>query len=415
MAATHTTSRRHKLPRQSCMGALSHLNVTLFNQVKRRARARLPDVRSGDGFGVPSDASIADLDVVREARIDRIEAGKNRLWRFDLRISQLAHGVLMAVSISFVAWWGWAMWAGAVAAAVAVAGMWTIARRMVPHEERLRRHLAALARRRRTCLQCGYRLRGLTSDRCPECGLRFDPDDERFMFGPQALRTFSQRARQTSVVIIVFVIFWVCAMANGDIRTAHAALAFGLLAAIHALHTLWNREARRSEPPAVRPNCTGCGAELPPSKTGMPRNCPSCERPLIYADVFVRPDSRRLADPRVIHIQHQALLLRWIFICAICGGATALVQLDPVVRRLIAFAPAGPLALVVLAVPVLLYVVPISLVFQRLARGQQRKFKTLFAQIFPTCPRCATDISSQRVGDPCANCGRAIRLTHVTG
>lgn len=395
--------------------APDQLNVTLSNQFKRRSKARRPAVSSGNVPYRPAGETKIDFDSVRESRIDRIQNGKTRLWRFDLRISQLAYGALMGVSISFVAWWGWTMWAGAVAAAVAVAGMWAIARRMAPHEERLRRHLAALARRRRSCLQCNYQLRGLDSQRCPECGLRFDPRDERHILGQQVLHTFSQRARQTSVVIIVFVIFWVCAMANGGIRTAHAALAFGLLAALHTLHTLWNREARRSETATVAPACPGCRAELDPTKPRMPSTCPNCDRPLIYSDVFIRPDSRRLTDRRVIHIQHQALLLRWIFICAICGGATALVRLDSVARQLIAFAPSGPLALVVLAVPVLLYVVPVALLFQHFARKQQRKLKTLFARLDLQCPRCNVDISHLPVGDPCPNCRKAIHPSHVFG
>ncbi len=394
---------------------MSPLNVTVSNPVKPRSKTRHPHVRPDEASDRNTDRAILEHDATREARIDRIEAGKKRLWKIDLRISQVAHGTLMAVSISFVAWWGWPMWAGALAAAVAVAGMWTIARRMVPHEERLRRHMVTLARRRRTCLQCGYRLRGLASDRCPECGLRFDPDDQRHILGQQVLHTFSQRARQTSVVIIVFVIFWVCAMANGGIRTAHAALAFGLLAALHALHTLWNREARRSETAAVRMSCPDCRADLAPAESGMPRTCPSCERPLIYSDIFVRPDNRRLTDRRIIHISHQALLLRWIFICAICGGATALVQLDIVARQVIVFVPTGPLALVVLAMPVLLYVVPVSLLFQRLARRQQRRLKTMLARVNLICPRCDVEISHLPVGDPCSNCRKAIHPSHVLG
>src|SRR4051794_35464190 len=31
------------------------------------------------------------------------------------------------------------------------------------------------------CFGCGYALRGLTSDRCPECGRGFDPADPRTM------------------------------------------------------------------------------------------------------------------------------------------------------------------------------------------------------------------------------------------
>lgn len=42
---------------------------------------------------------------------------------------------------------------------------------------------------RRTCLQCGYDLRGLSSERCPECGRPFDASVPE-TFGPQETASF---------------------------------------------------------------------------------------------------------------------------------------------------------------------------------------------------------------------------------
>lgn len=39
-----------------------------------------------------------------------------------------------------------------------------------------------------TCIGCGYRLHGLTQDRCPECGRSFDPDDWRTFHHGQRLQ-----------------------------------------------------------------------------------------------------------------------------------------------------------------------------------------------------------------------------------
>ena len=54
---------------------------------------------------------------------------------------------------------------------VGICGVMTIALWAPP---RLR---TLLRRRRNQCLSCGYSLRGLTSDRCPECGSPADPPE----------------------------------------------------------------------------------------------------------------------------------------------------------------------------------------------------------------------------------------------
>ncbi len=116
---------------------------------------------------------------LREARMDRIEAGKRRLWRGQLRLTQLVNGLIFCSAMLFMVWQRWAFWAAGGAAMYTAAGMWAFARWMAPREQRLRRHMVCLARRRRSCVSCGYRLCDLQHGRCPECGTDFDPNDTR--------------------------------------------------------------------------------------------------------------------------------------------------------------------------------------------------------------------------------------------
>ncbi len=156
-----------------------------------------------------------ERNAVREVRLDRIEAGKTKRWRTDLRVTQGFNGALMLASIGFVAWRQWAMWAALAAATAAASLMWLFARKMRPREERLRRLLVTLARHRRLCAGCGYRLTGLSEGRCPECGLAFDPHDDRHLLEQQTLHVFSGRARQVSAVVTVFVVLWTTALVGG--------------------------------------------------------------------------------------------------------------------------------------------------------------------------------------------------------
>lgn len=379
----------------------------------RRARQQ----RSADSREA-GRAMATNREGLREARLDRIEAGKAALWRVDLRLTQIVNGLLMLASIGFVVWQGWAFWAAGLAAAFAVGGMWGFARWMRPREERLRRHLVTLARHRRVCAACGYRLRGLAEHRCPECGLAFDPDDDRHILGQQTLHVFSGRARQVSAIVIVFVIFWTTALAGGEPWPIHVILAGGLLIAFLALHVSWIARARRSEAGhdgPTAPACPGCATPVAIGRAEVQRTCEACGRHLTCGDLFVRPDTRRLTDRRVLAVQFRSLLLRWAFLCAACGGLTILVTVDVLARRLIQLAPVGPFFFVVMSIPVVAYLIACGSVFRRVARGQQRRLKMLFALIGPRCGRCGADVTQLRIGIACSCCGATVKLVDVLG
>ncbi len=58
------------------------------------------------------------------------------------------------------------------------------------------------------CLQCGYALRGLISNRCPECGRPFDRYDRNTLRLPKHLRSRKpKRRRSMSIGLQTFVLF----------------------------------------------------------------------------------------------------------------------------------------------------------------------------------------------------------------
>ena len=401
-------------------------------------------------------ASDIEFRELREARLDRIADGKSRHWQVDLRLTQLLNCIALGLSAAFIIRQNWAYWATGLAAAFAVACMWAFARAMSPREQRLRRRLACLAKRRRTCVVCGYRLHDLENHRCPECGTAFDPNDTRHLLTAETVRLYSSRARMTSAVVIVFVLFWMSGLAQRQPWPVQVGLALGLLLALQCLSAYWNRQAKRRErgdsvgirsnttvarartivpsaadkrpntivAPASRrcspdrpdgatpllpplPHCRECGtALLTHVNQNPPETCPACKRKLTYGDVFVRPDVRRLSDPRICAIQQKSLLIRWVFLVAVCGGLTVLTQLDAGLLRAAALGRGPTMLLITLGLPLFAWVFGLAIVFRHLARRLQTHLKLLFAQIHPACSRCARDMSADSVGACCPQCAR---------
>lgn len=346
---------------------------------------------------------------LREGRLNRIEAGKTKLWRGSLRRTQLVNVALVLIVGLIVIWQDWSFLGGTVGAVIATTGMWLFARRTAPTEERLRRHMLFLAAKRRTCAICGYRIHDLTGDKCPECGARFDPDDDRHMLrAPETLHIYSAQARWISAIVIVLAIFWSCALVDRSGWLTHAALALGGLAAFHALHALWIRRARtiqRRHGLPTSPRCPSCRTELalnPGSGSQLPVRCPGCIRPLTYGDLFVRPDARWLADRRVRRIQYRLLMLRWFFLVAVFIGLVVLTQVDPVVRR-IASLGMGPVGL---GLFVVFFVGGTAAVLRLLGIRLRRRLHLLFAQIEPQCEGCNAPITHVPIGGPCPACER---------
>ncbi len=387
--------------------------------------------------GPPLSSSTADRCALRETRLDKIAAGKRKLWINSLRLTQLVNLVLITASVLFIMWQSWSYQAAALAALVASGGMWLFARRMVPQEERLRRLMVSLARRRRACVICGYLLRDLTGNKCPECGTDFDPRDDRHVLAAETLHLVSSRARSVSALVIVFAMFWMSALVQGSPWPVHVAIALTLLAAFHILHAFWIWQAQRMQPPVAHrhaPTCPGCQAALPPDdcserseprpsgsgarvKSGgeLPTACPACARPLTYADVFVRPDARRLADRRARRLQYQTLMLRWAFLILMFAGLVCLVAFGGTLLRIPTFGLGRAGFILRLTVPVVIWVTLVAVPFRYLGKRLQRRFKLLSAQIGPECPRCRTALGAQTVGHPCPGCRRNIHPIHICG
>ncbi len=361
---------------------------------------------------------------LREDRLDRIAAGKTRLWQVNLRLSQCVNCLILLVTVPFISWQRWTFWASGVAAAIAVSAVWAFARWMSPREQRLARHMAALARRRRTCAHCGYCIRDLQHAQCPECGERFDPTDTRHELRAETVRMYSSRGRLISAAIVVGVLFWVSALAQGRGWIDHLAFAGALLAAFFGLHVFWKHQARAAEhkteesgpgaasrldsqgsvalPPL--PTCGDCGETLCDVDTRPPAACPGCQRPLTRGDVFVRPDVRRLSDPRVTSLQLRSLILRWVFLVSVCGGLVVMIAAGPALGRRAAASLGAQMLLPAFGLGVAVWVTVLALVFRGSARRLQRRMRLLFALITPVCPQCGVDVSETPVGEDCSAC-----------
>ncbi len=346
---------------------------------------------------------------LRERRLEAVEAAKHRLWLNSLRLTELVYFILIGAAVGFVFWQDWALAATGIAAAGSIVGMWAFARRMSPREERLRRMMDLLARRRRTCAECGYRLQDLASDRCPECGLRFDPEDSRPFLAQQTLVMFSGQARMVSAVMIVFVLFWVSILAGGGHWSMYVALAFGLLLALNGVYLIWAVQARRSQREgemAARRRCRHCNHASSSAAKSLPTHCDTCGERFVYRDVFVRPDVRRMADRRVRRLIYASLMLRWVFFVALFGGLLVLIQSDVVMRFLASFGFTQSVSTFSMMVPVLIWMLGVAVAFRHIGRRIQRRLRRLFSAIAPHCRRCGNDLSEMPVGAACPNCGR---------
>ena len=381
------------------------LTLPSVGGLRRRAKAR-----RGTSPGSVSDSRVART-TLREARLDRIETGKHRLWQSQLRLTQVVHGLLFCSAALFMLWQRWTFWAAGVAAVYAAAGMWAFARWMTPREQQLRRHMVCLAKRRRCCVSCGYRLCDLQGARCPECGVAFDPNDVRHVLRAETLKMYSSLARSISAIVIVHVMFWVAATVQGCSWTVLVGLAASLVVAFNLLHWIWIRPSRQRNgaagSPLSGPRCSGCGAKLCDLNEPAPTVCCRCARRLTHGDVFIRPDVRRHWDRRITSVQYRSLMLRWGFLVLVCGGLSALVNLNAGLLRTMSLGMGPFMLFATLGIPFLMWVVGWTLAFRAVARRFRRRIALLFAQINPTCRRCETDLSRVPVGSPCPACRAA--------
>lgn len=343
----------------------------------------------------------------REHRLDRIEAAKSKLWLNSLRLTELVYFCVIGGAVGFVYSQNWLPWATAIAASASIVGMWLFSRRMSAREERLRRMIDLLARRRRTCAECGYRLQDLGGDRCPECGLRFDPDDKRPFLAQQTLVMFSGQARMVSAVMIVFVLFWVSILARGGDWLLYGVMASGLLLALNGVYFIWAVQVRRSQRAAAQKQtrtCRHCENALHHDAACPPKQCPACSERLTYSDIFIRPDVRRMADRRIRRLVYASLMLRWVFFLALFGGLLALVQFDVAMRFFASLGFSRSLSTIGMLALVLAWMLGVAVAFRQIGRAIQRRLRRLFSAIAPHCRRCGNELSETPVGEPCPNC-----------
>ncbi len=251
--------------------------------------------RAADGASARQNA--ADRQLLRAERLDYLEASKSKIWKNDLRLSELAYFALLIPALAAMWWFAWSWPVCLIASVYAVIGMLAFSTWMVPRERRLVRHMMFLARHRRRCIDCRYVIQNVERPLCPECGKPFDPHDERHLMLPLINQLYSQQARRIAAVAIPMMLVEITLIAGGASVALHIATAASFLIAFHGVFGLIYWEARRD-----------ISAERPWQLL----------RRMLAASGF----------NRLLRLQYSGLLLRWAFLVSLCGGLAAILQIN---------------------------------------------------------------------------------------
>lgn len=244
-----------------------------------------------------SRQNTTDHQVLRADRLDYLEAAKSKIWKNDLRLSELAYFTLLIPALAAMWWFKWSWPVCLIASVYAVIGMLAFSTWMVPRERRLIRHMMFLARHRRRCIDCRYVIQDVERHLCPECGKAFNPQDQRHLMLPLINQLYSQQARRIAAVAIPMMLVEITLIAGGASVALHTAAAAGFLLAFHCVFGLTYWEARRD------------------TSTGRPW---SSLRQMLAATGF----------SRLLRLQYSGLLLRWAFLVSLCGGLAAILQIN---------------------------------------------------------------------------------------
>lgn len=239
----------------------------------------------------------ADHQLLRAERLDFLEASKSKIWKNDLRLSELAYFSLLIPALAAMWWFAWSWPVCLIASVYAVIGMLAFSTWMVPRERRLIRHMMFLARHRRRCIDCRYVIQDVERAVCPECGKAFDPHDERHLMLPLINQLYSQQARRIAAVAIPMMLVEITLIASGASVALHVAAAASFLFAFHGVFGLTCWDARRDA------NGT---------------------RPW----QLLRQRLSTNAFRRLLGLQYAGLILRWAFLVSLCGGLAAILQIN---------------------------------------------------------------------------------------
>ena len=283
--------------------------------------------------------------VLRAERLDHLEASKSTIWKNDLRLSELAYFALLTPALGAMWWsaWSWSMCL--MASIYSIVGMLAFSTWMVPRERRLIKHMMFLARYRRRCIDCRYVVQDSPRGQCPECGKAFDPNDQRHLMLPLINQLYSQQARRIATVAIPMILVEITLIARSAPLAGHAWAAAGFLVAFHAIFGLTWWGARKSDEvmkgiaEGNRPFQQWQLIERGAIASFSPMHN-TTKSDSVHA---VSPTATRLQAPwsalrgklrpecftSLLKLQYTGLLLRWVFLVALCGGLAAILRLDP--------------------------------------------------------------------------------------
>lgn len=286
-----------------------------------------------------------------------------------------------------------------------------------------------------TCQACGYKLVGLESTRCPECGRAFLPNDRPITTRAEHL-SWAALVRTMTLGILVstglFAVAVIRAPAGelSDFLTQiftdplslarfdrpipawwamlWAAIAgYGLVILVTYLVGRQRMKGYRAPIPTAFP-CPGCGKTLPHPLTDA---CPACGRAVQAEDLFSRCKPWNLNDRRFRRFHRLITAGSVVLNLLIFGMLVGLL----VFRQHLANLHIGTNAALLWLVAVLLMLVGLVLLRQRAARVWGRKIWLIFTQAVPSCPHCDHDLTGLPLRGRCPQCKRKYDPTDLHG
>lgn len=354
----------------------------------------VPNVSHGDRPDPWTPQADAMADTLREQR-DTLR----RLRRRD----QLAGVAVTASLVSLAIVMGSGAALTAIAIAVPLAAICYVSLRARPRAWAIQEATTKLEIIDPHCEGCGYSLRHLRNDRCPECGRRPPlPMPEQVDFIAQGGSVLVPRGSLESdlgwVAALTMALVAVVLGKLVSVPIGVAAMGFTLVGFILTQNIIRYRQGRRVPEAAV---CDACG-----QTTGIRHNdCGHCGAPILAEHVYVRPGMRGGFDPRLYVGWAQvaaALAIGWMLMVLATildwnRGGTSLSAMGVACYQPI-FALAGVL---------LVYVD-----HRRRTPGRLRAFGL---SLEPLCHHCLGVLKGERANGHCPHCHRPYRAIELAG
>ena len=285
---------------------------------------------------------------------------------------------------------------------VLLAGIVYLPLRGRPREEALLTLASRLAILDPRCTGCGYAVRHLLGNRCPECGRRIEFPSRRLIEQTMKEGTLEAPSGRVSSDLgwIVMALMIMTAIAVGGVTDGFtgigaAAIPASVFLAIHIIRHV--REGGRVPPFSI---CDTCGK----STSVRQPTCTHCGATLMADHVFVHPTMRGELDPRLS-----------IMLAKIIGGicACAALALVPAIGIRLGFVNWSETPLT--AIQAILAVSAVALLSVDIRRRSAWRRTAGIAIDEPRCGRCTGSLAGLEANGACPHCRRDYTALDLLG